>query len=457
TIYEKGQEVVRMYQTILGQQGFNKGFKLYLKRHDGTAATCDNFCQAMAEGNDFDLNQFMLWYSQAGTPQIKAKASYDPDTKEYTLLFEQTIPDTPGQTNKQPMLIPIKLGLLDKSGHEFTNLEPSQGQFVRHESSLVLLLTQQQSKFVFKNIAQKPIPSLLREFSAPVKLEFELTNAERLVLINHDSDEFNCWENLTILLKDKVQAIYTALLHKKAIPLFEAEFWLTLRNLLNKPNLAPEFKALVFTLPSFTEMLTEIKEINPVALTNAINYLEQQIGTNLFDTWIEVYNLSLSMHYEFKDHGKRSLKNIALSYILKGLAHKLDNPRSLQLIETLVLGQYHNADNMTDSIAVLFSMNNLDIALRDLILQEFYSQWQGNELVMDKWFAIQASSNLISIDKLNKLMVDKAFVATNPNKIYALLRSFTLNGLKFNSEEGYSFIADKIIVINKFNPQVAST
>jgi aminopeptidase N len=456
TIYEKGSEVVRMYQTILGKAGFKQGLSLYLNRHDGEAATCDDFCKAMMDANNFDLSQFMLWYSQAGTPVVNVNASYA--NNEYTLIFEQIVPDTPEQTNKKPMLIPIKMGLLDKNGHELINITPATGKYVLHDDGLVLLLTENNNTFVFKNIKDKPIPSILRGFSAPVKLNFNYANSERMHLVNHDSDEFNRFEQLQILIRHNIISIYKEISNKNLNPEISPDFWNCCKNLINNINLAPEFRALALQLPTFNELLPFIQEANPQILAKAINSFAIAIGDRLFDSWMEIYNLNLSMDYtyDFNDFGRRSLKNTALFYILKALSAKLNNPNSLQLVETLVLGQYHNAHNMTDSFAVLAATSDLNSDIRELVLNEFYNKWCSNELVIDKWFAIQALSSLITTDKLNKLMVDKAFIATNPNKIYALLRNFTQNGLKFNTEDGYSFIADKIIIIDKFNPHVAS-
>lgn len=454
TIYEKGAEVVRMYQAILGYDGFKQGLALYLLRHDGSAATCEDFCQAMMDANQFDLSQFMLWYSQAGTPHVKAHATYDARAQTYTLNFTQSIPDTPGQTNKKPMLIPIKTALFTKDGQQIDNLKLENGRYVSHQMEVVLLLDSETNSFTFKNIKTMPIPSLLREFSAPIKLDFDYSISDHLTLATCDSDEFNRFESLREIFIEKICYLYNNF--GKENPIDES-FWQSISKILNDPKLDPQFASVAFHLPNFNEMLTEIgKDINPKVLTLAIKQFGQMLGDKLFDSWMEIYNLNLTMPYKFDDLGKRALKNTALSYMMKALAPKIDNPHTLQLIETLVLGQYDNADNMTDVIAVLNSINNLDIGLREEILDKFYKKWNTNPLVMDKWLAIQAISQLVNVEKISHLMMNKVFVATNPNKIYALLRSFTSNGLVFNSANGYQFIAEQIIGISKFNPQVAS-
>lgn len=457
TVYEKGAEIVRLYQTILGKDGFNKGLDLYFKRHDGQAVTCDDFCLSMTDANNFDLSQFMLWYSQAGTPNIIVKDYYNSINNEYTLYFEQIIPDTPEQKNKKPMLIPIKIGLLSENGLELNNFEISQGRYIKRNNEIILLLDSEKNNFVIEKVFSKPIPSLLRDFSAPIKLEYEYTYKNIITLIRSDTDEFNRWDKLQYIYSKKIHNIYNNFINNNLSDEIEIEFWDSLKDLLNSEKLSPEFIALAFEIPSFSEILPQIKNANPIILTKAIDYLLCLIGEKLFDFWIEVYNINLTMHYKFEDQGKRKLKNTALFYIMNALKNKLNNPHSLQLAETLLLGQFNNADNMTDSLAVLIAQNNLDFQLQEELLLAFYNKWYKNELVMDKWFSIQAISQLISIEKLNKLMVNKAFNSTNPNKIYSLLRTFTTNGLKFNTIDGYEFIANNIIAIDKFNPQVASS
>lgn len=487
TVYEKGAEVVRMYQTILGNAGFNRGLDLYLKTNDGTAATCEDFCQAMMQANNngtngIDLTQFMLWYSQAGTPHITVTAVYNSSKQEYQLIFTQTLnhhKTNPPATSKidteqaekinpLPMLIPVRIGLIDQDGYELTNIIPATGSYIEHDNEIVLLLTETSNTFTFTNIKQHPVPSLFREFSAPIKFEFAYTEKDRLHLINHDSDEFTRWDNFQTLLQQKIIKLYNNKLINNGHTSPETvqvannssdnEFWLSCKNLLNNINLAPEFRAILFQLPTFSEMLMLINDVNPQILASVLSDFAWQIGDHLFDSWMELYNLHLSLnpHYDFNEFGRRSLKNTALFYIMKALSTKLNNPNTLQLIETIVLGQYHNAQNMTDSFAVLTATADLNAPIREQVLDEFYTKWENNELVLDKWFAVQASSQLITTEMLNKLMVNKKFIATNPNKIYALLRTFTTNGLKFHTEEGYSFIADKIINIDKFNPHLAS-
>lgn len=455
TVYTKGQEVVRMYQTILGKSGFNKGLALYLKQHDGGYATCEDFCNAMAKANKIDLSQFMLWYSQAGTPIIKARTSYSSQAEEYTIEFSQVIPDTPNQTDKQPMLIPIKFGLICREGQEIKPLAPISGDYIFNDQGLVLLLTQKTQKYVFNRIESHPIPSILRDFSAPVKLDYNYSERELILLANYDSDEFNRYEAWSQLLTGYIKATYNSYITKQTPGKLSTDVISAATKLLAHEDLSPEFRALCLQLPTFNKMLTEIDNANPKILYQSINYMAIQLGNELFDSWMELYNLHLNLHYNFNDHGKRKLKNTALFYIIKTLTATLDKAHSLQLIETMILGQYHNSDNMTDTIAALYAVIDINCSIRDEVLLAFYNKYKKNELLMDKWFSLQAISNLISIDALNRLMVDKTFIATNPNKIYSLLGSFVQSNYKFHSADGYNFISEQIVMIDKFNPQMA--
>lgn len=476
TIYEKGAEIVKMYQTILGPAKFNEGVKLYLKRHDGTAATCDDFFQTMRETSPISLDGFMLWYEQAGTPIVQVTSSYNSNAQEYTLEFTQYPPHN--QPDNKPVLIPIKIALFDEFGHEYTDLSLKQdlknnNNYVYHEDGLILLIREKQHSFTFEKVKFKPTPSLCRDFSAPIKLEYNHSDKELLLLAKHENDGFNQFECLHSILIKLMRQIYEQVnstgikeycrnfspeLIKKISSLINEDIWQTLSAIANNPNLSAEFRALTLKVPSFNEMLTSgLKNISPISLTNAINIFTFLVGEKLFDSWMEIYNLNLTNIYNFDDHGKRSLKNLALYYILKTLYYKLDNPTSLSLIETLALGQYNNADNLTDKLGVLNSLKDLSIDIRLTCLESFYNTYLNFPLVINKWLSLQALSEVITIEDLNRLMVDKTFNPTNPNKIYALVRNFASNGLKFNNLEGYEFIADQIIAIDKFNPQVASS
>lgn len=455
TIYEKGAEIVRMYQEIFGKEGFTKGLKLYLNRHDGSYATIFDFLNAMSDANNFNLKQFILWYQQNGTPIVNVSEVYS--SGNYKITLKQNI-----QSGYQALLIPIKIALFDNTGNKLVNYETN-GNHKKVDNETILLLTKEEEEFTFtNNFKAKPIISILRGFSAPIKLNFAQSYKEKQLLAIFDDDQFNQYENLRYFFIERVSNVYNNILNKsynnnKQINIQNDNLFRIISQILKKSTIDFEFYSTLLVAPNFAEMLSIISNnVDPHLLQDAININIVQIGEYFFDTFLEIYNSLLVSHYDFKDHGKRALKNLVLQYIIKSNIHKTNNSSSLQFIETLLLGQLHNANNMTDEIAILNAINDFNIPLREQIMTEFYNKWSHNELVMDKWFSISALSQNTTIKELNKLIVNKAFIPTNPNKIYALLRSFTQNAKQFNTEEGYNFIAEQVIMIDKFNPAVAS-
>lgn len=466
TIYEKGSEVVKMYQTILGKTKFATGIQNYLKKHDGSAATCEDFFQAMQEITELDLSGFMLWYSQAGTPSIDLNFDYDQSQKILKLDFKQSLAHNTSDIVYKPMLIPVCIGLIHPSGEPMLNAIPVQGRYTTTEAGLVLLLDSDTNIFVFKDVVDKPHLSLLRDFSAPVNLNYNYSLDELLFLSNYDTDEFNKYEALNRLFSHSIKQIYTNLTKQISDYYLDSNLIQCLRGILGNNNLSPEFKATLLQLPTKIELLPQIGNVKLDLLDKAFTILISAISQELLDGFMEIYELNLTSVYKYEDHGRRSLKNLSLFYIIKALeanyfkkanGGELANENTLQLIETISLGQYNNATNMTDELAVLSAINHVAIGnIRSDIFDSFYKKWWHNELVMDKYLSLHASSNLITTQQLNTLMLNKVFIATNPNKIYALLGSFTNNLLRFHCEEGYNFIVDNIIAIDKFNPQVAS-
>ncbi len=445
TVYEKGAEVVRMYQTILGKSGFNLGMDLYFARHDGSAVTCEDFCMAMADANKFDLSQFMLWYSQAGTPTIKVTDSFDPNTNEYTLTIAQTIPDTPAQTNKKPMLIPVSIGLLGLNGEE---MEPQliSGEVVYPDGNCVLLVKNQMDHFKFK-VASKPTPSILREFSAPVIVNYAYSTEQLLTLAANDKDSFNRWEALQTLYRQTIDKLYQK--RKLDEQLVDEELIEALRKTLINPNLDPSIKSLAASLPSFAELSAYFKPVDVLFMVDVINFVKSTIATKLESIWLEYYHLSQTSVYDLKEANLRSLKNTALNYLLA-----CKNWHSyLTLAET----QYLKADNMTDKFAVLVALNDLATPLRSTILAKFRDEFHSYPLVMDKWFLVQSQSQLPeTLATVKNLLEHPEFDKLNPNKLYALVRAFTANPKHFHDEKGYQFIEREILRIDHFNSSVAS-
>ncbi len=455
TVYEKGAEIVRMYQTILGKVGFKNGLALYLQLCDSRAVTCEDFYQAMCDANNVNLAAFMLWYTQYGTPILEVTDKYDYSKQEYIIEFTQIL------ANKDflPHLIPVKLGLLNAQGYDvpinsFTITADSDYKIIDNE--LILLINNFHNTFIFNNITTKPTPSILRDFSAPVKINYNYTITQRLFLINHDTNEFNCFNQIQEILTIEINRIYKLILNKEDYQLNQ-DYINIFANIIKNPNLKPQLIATAFTLPSFYELLGSINNVNPQIFYQVINFIMWELGELLFDVWVEVYNLCLRLDYHIADYGLRSLKNTALLFIASAISYKLHNPKSVEFLSTLIRGQFNNANNMTDIMGAMLAINNIDFKLRNDLLQQFYDRWHHDENVIDKWFILQASSHVVTIKDIDKLITNKAFIATNSNKIYALLRTFTLNYVKFHTIDGYTNIIDKVIAIDKFNPQVASS
>ena len=444
TIYEKGAEVVRMYQTILGKDGFKKGMDLYFKRHDGQAVTCDDFCQAMADANQINLGQFMLWYSQAGTPRIVVTENYDAVKQEYSLTFEQGIPNNP---TAKPMLIPVKIGLLSEAGHELELITENDSIIIKSDNELTLLLNKKITTYTFKQIPVRPTPSLLRQFSAPAIIDYNYTDEQLINLASHDSDSFNRWEALQALYRKQIRQLYQT--DRLSAEKLNPRLATALIELINNRDIDPALKALALNLPACAELSIEYKDLDIHKLSNVINFLKQSLANQLelalFDAYKQVSEIKEN---DQNIKGYRSLKNVALSYLIACNNYKSYIP--------LAQTQYSGAANMTDKIGVLSAINDTDCALRDKLLKEFLSEYKEFPLVMDKWFSIQAQSQLPdTINKVIGLTDHPQFDKANPNKLYSLIRTFTTNPVHFNTSKGYAFITSEVLRIDKFNSGVA--
>lgn len=441
TIYEKGAEVVRMYQTILGKEGFNKGMQLYFARHDAEAATCDNFCKAMADANNQDLTQFMLWYSQAGTPVLAINDNYDADTQIYTITITQQTPATPDMAEKQAMLIPVAFGLLNADGATL-DFSVISGEVIRPDSNHIMLLRTTTNQFSFK-VSEKPTPSLLREFSAPVIVNYHYAAEQLQNLAAHDSDSFNRWEAMQLLFKHEIMATYHDHTHQVAASLLTA-----LRAALQDNKLDPSMKSLLVALPNFAELSAQYKPIHVHNLLNAISQVKNSIANQLESLWLSIYEQHQTSAYNFNDAGKRALKNTALAYLLAN-----NNAISYHAI---VEAQFVSADNMTDKIGALAAINDSTSQLRQQLLADFAQSYANYPLVMDKWFMLQAQSQANdTLDKVIQLTSHPKFDKSNPNKLYSLVRAFGANPKLFNTAHGYQWLASEILRIDKFNSGVA--
>ena len=455
TVYEKGSEVVRMIRTLVGAEGFRKGSDLYFARHDGQAVTCDDFIRAMEEANGIDLTQFKRWYSQAGTPRLEVSESYDAAANSYRLQFRQSCPATPGQAEKQPFVIPVELALLDAQGRELPLQLVSEDAAV--VTSRVLQITEAEQAFTFVNLAEKPLPSLLRGFSAPIKLSFPYSRDQLMFLMQHDSDGFNRWEAGQQLSVQVLQELIAQ--HQRGEPLLlDQRLVEACRTLLADDSLDQAMVAEMLSLPG-EAYLTEISAVADVeAIHAAREFARKQLSDALFDLLWQRYQrnreVSRSSAYvaEAEHFARRSLQNIALSYLmLSGKAEVL----------AACLEQFENADNMTERLAALAVLVNSPFeAEKAVALASFADFFKDNPLVMDQWFSVQAACALPgALQRVQQLMQHPAFTLKNPNKVRALIGAFAgQNLLGFHQADGsgYRFLADQVITLNALNPQIAS-
>lgn len=453
TIYEKGAEVVRMYQTLLGRDGFKKGMDLYFKRHDGNAVTCADFLAAMADANGRDLSQFELWYSQAGTPRVKLESDYDSQNRTLSLTLSQTCPPTPGQAEKKPFLIPIAIGLLDANGKEIpVRVKGSDNA----SDTCVLELTQEKQTFTLVDVPEKPVISALRNFSAPVILEFEQTDEELLHLLANDTDSFNRWEAGQRLALRRLLELTRAVRENRPLAL-DKPFIDAFRTVLTNTSLDPALRELALTLPSETIIAEKMDEIDPRAIHTARQFMRKTLANALEKEWRKAYKNNLT-DGEYRpvpqDAGKRALKNLALSYLL--LCDDTDTCH-------MAIDQYRQANNMTDRLAALTSLVHSGCMQKlpevKELLEHFYKEYENEPLVIDKWFSLQSTSPTTSIESIRELMEHPAFTFRNPNRARSLIFGFCHNNMaQFHAEDGsgYEFWAKYLLELDRINPQVAA-
>ncbi len=448
TVYSKGAEVIRMYHTLLGADGFRKGMDLYFQRHDGSAVTCDDFRAAMADANGADFSQFERWYDQAGTPLVEAYGSYDADAHTYRLTLKQAQNKAGLVENWQPWHIPVRVGLLGKDGQDLrTNLTGSKNLSALEH---VLELQQAEQTFIFEQVSEAPVPSLLRGFSAPVQLRIALSKAERAFLMAHDSDPFNRWDAAQQLASDMLIQLSHA--HSSGTPLaLDADFVSGFRQILADQQLDGSIKAFMLDLPDAPLLAQQMLPVNVEGLRAAIEFATQALGDTFAQEWHELYTQHHDTGaYRHDKHAtaQRRLKNCALKYLCaSGRA------------TDLAAQQFAQANNMTDMEAALKCLVEISGAAREQALQAFYDRWQADPLVMDKWFAVQAKARVEgTLDQVLALTQHADFSLSNPNRVYALLRNFSQNLLNFHSLDGrgYQLLADKVLSIDPKNPQIAA-
>ncbi len=464
TIYEKGAEVVRMYQTLLGRDGFRRGMDLYFARHDGQAVTCDDFRNAMADANDRDLRQFERWYSQAGTPQLTVRDHYDAASRTYALTITQSYPNNPAITTaKDPLLLPFAVGLVGADGQDLPL--HVQGDAPRHRPqddaagiTEVFELTERETTLRFDNIDAAPVPSLLRGFSAPVVVDFAYSDAQLAYLLAHDSDPFNRWD-AGQRLATRALLTAAAAAARGETPVFDDAVVDAFGRVLRDTALAPAFRELALTLPSEAYLIEQLDRADPTAVHVARQALRQRLANALKTEWRTTYDANGTPgNYDPSPvaSGKRGLRQLALGYLAES-----DNPVDAA---TLARGQYDEANNMTDRFAALSALVRLGGDAARTALDDFYRRFEREALVIDKWFALQAMQPAragagATIETVRALLGHPAFNLRNPNRARSLIFSFCAGNLsEFHAADGsgYAFWADQVIDLDALNPQVAA-
>jgi len=454
TVYEKGAEVVRMIHTLLGPDAFRKGSDLYFERHDGQAVTCEDFVLAMEAASGVDLSQFRNWYSQAGTPKLSVSGDYDAEQQSYTLNVSQSCPATPGQNSKAPFHIPLKVALLGEAGQlPLQLLGESADVESADNTEMVLNVTEQTQSFTFTGINELPVPSLLRGFSAPVKLDFDYSREQLLRLMRGDSDGFCRWDASQQLgLAEIKRALADVAAGQNVAP--DAAYLAACRDLLSDGSLDGAMVAMMLQLPSEAYLAEIFHPVDVLAIHHAREALRLAIATALQLELLDCYSRCCSdapYAADAEQIAQRSLKNTALAYLML-----LDNESAREL----ATAQFENSENMTDRLAALNALVNSAAPYKAKALQSFYQNWQHEPLVINQWFQVQAMCRLPgSLEIVQGLMNHPAFDIRNPNKVRALIGAFCgQNGVNFHREDGagYRFLGDQVIILNRSNPQIAS-
>lgn len=444
TVYEKGAEIVRLYQTLLGVDGFRRGMDLYFQRHDGQAVATEDFLAAMADANDIDLSQMQRWYDQAGTPRVHVRMHYDPQGSCCTLQVTQSCPPTPESDAKEPFLIPLTVGLLRPDGSALP-LRLA-GETEAAQTSRTLLVRAAEQSFTFVDVPEAPIPSLLRDFSAPVLLDYSYSADEDAFLMQHDEDAFNRWAAAQRLAMRTMRAMLAD--EAADIGRVAAAF----SSLLTDQKLDAALKAEALMLPSESEVADTCSQVDPERIHVVREQLRMRIAT-LLQGQLEATHAGLSSASGLDDMAmqQRKLKNVCLSYLVT-----LQTPHVVELASDCFV----RAGCMTDQYAALAALADCDVAEREQALAAFESQWREQTNVMDKWFAVQAaSSRPDTLMQVKQLLAHPAFDLRNPNKVRALIGTFALrNPFVFHAKDGsgYQFVADQVLQLDRINPQVAA-
>ncbi|WP_020209630.1 aminopeptidase N [Gilvimarinus chinensis] len=464
TVYEKGCEVVRMLANLLGPELFRKGTDLYFERHDGQAVTTEDFVQALADASDRDFSLFQNWYNQAGTPELTVTDHYDENSRQYTLTIKQFTPPTPECTDKQPFHIPVAMGLLGEAGELALNLEGNTPEDLPSDNThMVLELTEAEQTFVFTNVPERPVPSLLRGFSAPVKLKYEYSRDDLVKLSLHDSDGFNRYEacqKLAMAVIDDALHAYTCDELEHFTP--DARLLQVYRSLLLESELDQAMLAYMLILPSEGYIAEQQDVIDPIAIHEARRVVAAAIASALrsqFQRLAESFDPAQEYKPVARDIAARLIRNTALDYLMIKPSESNTNT---------CLAQLNQANNMTDELAALTALVNCDApavkALAEKQLEAFYQKWHHEPLVINSWLALQArNARPGGLERTKALLDHPAYDASNPNKIRSVIGVFSnANPVNFHggtaqdSAAGYKFLADQVIALDRKNPQIAA-
>ena len=451
TVYNKGAEVIRMLRTLLGPERFRQGMDLYFERFDGQAVTVDDFVQAMADAGGRDLAQFRRWYSQAGTPRIAASGSFDAASGVFTLCLRQSTPPTPGQPDKQPLQIPVLMGLLDRQGRELPVTLAGEGE--PGSCTRVLELTEAEASFRFTGLTEAPVPALLRSFSAPVRLSYPYSREEQLLLMAQEPDPFCRWEAGQQLMVSMMLDLVADWQAGRELHL-ECAFIDAFEKVLTDRVADRAFQAEALSLPTEAYLAELMPVADPSAIHAVRQFVRRRLAVCLQGEFLAVRSeCRTGLTYQVDDGraGDRRLANLCLAYLLC-----LEEQQSIDLC----CAQYRESDNMTDAMGALMPLASCDCPERVELLADFYRRWQGDRQVVDKWFTLQAISNLPdTLAEVTALLDHPAFELANPNRFRALVGAFSqANQVRFHEPDGsgYRFLADQLIRLIPLNPQVSA-
>ncbi len=449
TVYQKGATIIRMYHTLLGESGFQKGMKLYFERHDGQAVTCDDFLAAMADANGVNLDRFSRWYSQSGTPQVHITDQYDVASQKYTLRLKQHTPATHDQKDKQALVLPFALGLLDAGGMELPlQLE---GEVEAVIGTRLLMMEEAEKEFTFINIKQAPVPSLFRDYSAPVKVFFDFSAEQLATLIAHDSDAFVRWDAAQRMAENAI--LEQCRLFSQSMEMtLDSSLVRAFRGILSDREADPALLAEAMILPDEDYLAEQMEVVDVDGIHAARNFIKKELAAELAPLFNERFaelNDGQPHQKSAVSMSRRSFKNVCLSYLLETRAG-----------ESLAIAQLESSDNMTDTLAAIKGLVLMDSPMAGTALAEFESRWKEDSLVMDKWFIMQAiKPGDDTVNTVRALMKHPAFSIQNPNKVRSLIGVFAmLNPTGFHASDGsgYAFHADRVIELDKLNPQIAA-